>query len=353
MHRIERDMLARIESLHPCVGEDWSCATWIRWLAEPRGSRWLFVTSLLCSTAFCSCTPETTGPRCGNSTIDSGEVCDDGNHDSGDGCRGDCLGLEVCGDGLVDPCEDCDDGEETEICDRDCTFVECGDGVYNPLAEQCIIVDVSSRVASLGGEACDCPCTDCCGNGQIDPGVSPLEECDDGVETALCNADCTVSQCGDGHENLAAGEECDWGESGQCGVNVREGTRGNRDDLPDTCRTDCRRPYCGDGVTDTGAFPDGVVPAEECDDGGLETATCDADCTIPRCGDGKINEAAGEVCDGGGGDTAGCDDDCTAVRCGDGHVNRAAGEECEQHSDCDPSLFCIAATEEGACTCSV
>src|SRR5262249_6737381 len=44
-----------------------------------------------------------------------------------------------------------------------------------------------------------------CGDHVIQPG----EECDDGHETAACNADCTLAQCGDGIRNAAFGEECD------------------------------------------------------------------------------------------------------------------------------------------------
>lgn len=49
-------------------------------------------------------------PACGDAVLDEGEVCDDGNTQSGDGCRADCLGEEICGDGLLDPGEQCDDG---------------------------------------------------------------------------------------------------------------------------------------------------------------------------------------------------------------------------------------------------
>lgn len=44
---------------------------------------------------------------CGNDAMDTGEVCDDGNTVSGDGCRADCRGMEVCGDGLADFHEYC------------------------------------------------------------------------------------------------------------------------------------------------------------------------------------------------------------------------------------------------------
>ncbi|NVJ10063.1 tandem-95 repeat protein [Myxococcus sp. AM001] len=63
-------------------------------------------------------------PVCGDGHTDSGEVCDDGNRVAGDGCRADCLGVEVCGDGLVDSVtgEQCDDGGTTpgDGCDATC-----------------------------------------------------------------------------------------------------------------------------------------------------------------------------------------------------------------------------------------
>jgi cysteine-rich repeat protein len=145
--------------------------------------------------------------------------------------------------------------------------------------------------------------------------------------------------CGDGHVNLAAGEQCDDGP--------KNGTPG------DPCNPFCHIALCGDGIRD---------PGEECDGGGVDTATCDANCTLAVCGDGYVNAAAGEACDAGpangtpgsgcngfcqimrcgngtvepgeqcdsgGVDTAFCDADCTIPACGDGHVNLFAGEECD------------------------
>jgi hypothetical protein len=77
----------------------------------------------------------------------------------------------------------------------------------------------------------------CCGDGIVQAG----ETCDTGgVDTATCNASCTLPVCGDAHANAAAGEQCDTGG---------------------------------------------------------ESAACDADCTVPACGDGRVNAAAGEQCD--------------------------------------------------------
>lgn len=59
---------------------------------------------------------------CGNRVMESGEMCDDGNQISFDGCRGDCSSTEVCGNGFVDPGEPCDDGDlvSRDGCDSRC-----------------------------------------------------------------------------------------------------------------------------------------------------------------------------------------------------------------------------------------
>lgn len=139
----------------------------------------------------------------------------------------------------------------------------------------CAIQD-QRRVRRPQGAGCDvgsvereAPVVLTCGDGMVDP----FEECDDGGETADCDADCTVAECGDRTVNVTAGEECDDGVASP------------------TCNADCTRAICGDGVVSAAA-------GEECDDGS-ETISCDSDCTIVECGDRHINAAAGEECDDG------------------------------------------------------
>ena len=137
-----------------------------------------------------------------------------------------------------------------------------------------------------------------CGDGTVDP----AEDCDDGGESATCNADCSAAACGDGITNATAGEDCDdTGESA-------------------TCDADCTVATCGDGSLNT-------MAGEVCDDMG-ESATCDGDCTPASCGDGTTNVTAGEDCDDMG-ESATCDPDCTAAACPDGVLNPTAGEECD------------------------
>jgi cysteine-rich repeat protein len=63
---------------------------------------------------------------CGNGQIEPGELCDDGNTVSGDGCSSDCKSLEICGDGYVDHNrgEECDDGNHRgrDGCSSVCTL---------------------------------------------------------------------------------------------------------------------------------------------------------------------------------------------------------------------------------------
>lgn len=114
------------------------------------------------------------------------------------------------------------------------------------------------------------------------------------VVVSLCTPN--VAICGDGVLHPQC-EQCDAGTN-------------NSDTNPDTCRTTCRLPGCGDGVVDGG---------EECDDG--NTTSCDGCDVLCRsepglvCGDGIANAACGQTCDDGNtvpGD--GCTPECTPER---------------------------------------
>ena len=180
--------------------------------------------------------------------------------------------------------------------------------------------------------------------------VTPLEECDDGAESATCDDDCTAASCGDGTLNTTAGEQCDdGGESPLCDVDCTpavcgDGTVNNMagetcDDMgrSGACDDNCTAASCGDGTLNTTA-------GEQCDDGG-ESATCDTDCTMAVCGDMVVNATAGEQCDDMG-ESATCDDDCTDATCGDGTVNATAGETCDDRGE---SLTCNADCTAASC----
>ena len=213
------------------------------------------------------------GPACGNGVIDDGELCDDSNAASGDGCSADCLTIEpgwfcndpgircmraqVCGNGFLETGETCDDRNTTpgDGCDANCA-IEPG--------WACAVPGIRCTAAA-------------CGDGI----VAGFEECDDGNSAAGdgCSASCTVEE---GHACGTPGQPC---APVVCGNGVREGAEqcddGNHD-LGDGCDTQCHRePQCTDG-TCTAVCGDGVIQlGEACDDGNTRDFDgCASDCTV-------------------------------------------------------------------------
>ena len=237
---------------------------------------------------------------CGNTRIDPGEECDDGNTVPNDGCGRTCQIEEdwpplcpqppclfiACGDGVRHSSEACDDGNTTpgDGCSRDCHAVE-------------------------EGWRCPIPGRDCfpiCG----DRLLSGTEDCDDGNAVS-----------GDGCSNTCLTEpgwDC---SSGVCEPlpPVDGGLTGDGGFL-----------FCGDGIRSG---------AEECDEGDenndLRYGGCSTRCQILSCGDGMLNGS--EECDLGPhntgatyGKAAGCTTACRRTHyCGDGIVDSAFGETCD------------------------
>ena len=345
-------------------------------------------------------------PVCGNGVVEQGESCDDGNAESGDGCRADCAAVEpgyrcptpgqacvvitpddevVCGDGALGDGEVCDDGntESGDGCTADCSAVEpgflcpdvgqpcieehvpvCGDGVLED-GEVCDDGNIES------GDGCAADCTaiepgyDCpmpgalcalltCGDGILNDG----EDCDDGIDNVAygssfqCGTDCRPAHyCGDGIWNAidkANGEECDRGVD-----NVPANA-----DVYEACTVSCKRiNYCGDGK---------ISHDEKCDDGNTVSGDgCSADCSTLEagfscsvtnglttcapidCGDGVVEPEKGEGCDDGNrvsgdGCSASCQEEkgwkCTVGEdgkstcentCGNGIIEAERGEVCD------------------------
>lgn len=269
----------------------------------------------LCADEGQSCHPAT----CGDGYQDwaNGEVCDDGNTASGDGCSANCLSREKCGDGIKDPGEDCDpaDRESGTACSMSCRIMaQCGNG-RKDAGEDCDAgADGIRRSTADCDEDCTKPfCGDRVVNVHVNSATGGTEECDEGgINTAACNANCTISICSDGVPNAAAGEQCD------------DDNESNADDC-----VDCQRARCGDGH-----IRQGGGDAEQCDDGNHSNDDgCVQGCKLARCGDGYLR-AGVEDCEapkdsGTPTNTATCDADCTEPRCGDGHHNAAAGEGCD------------------------
>ena len=177
-----------------------------------------------------------------------------------------------CGDGVTDfdePfLEECDDGGvDTFKCDADCTNAVCGDDYANKSADEaCDGIDLNGNTCeSLGLEGGVLACNDACGfdfsgcfvcgNGKLDKEIG--EECDDGVETFVCNEDCTRARCGDGKVNKARFEECDDGNN-------------NPNDGCDECKL-VAKDSDGDGVSDDDERENGTDPNDpDTDDDGVD-----------------------------------------------------------------------------------
>lgn len=302
-------------------------------------------------------------PRCGDGSIDPGELCDgsaidatcaDFAFDAGAlTCSEDCLRYDFdgcsrdvppeCGDGTRDDGELCDgadlDGVTCEglgfdggtiTCRDDCAgfalgdceeAASCGDGFIDA-GELCDGDAIEASCADLGFDAGELECdVDCSGyvTGACTGGGEPV--CGDGTQEGgeLCDGDDLSADCGDlGYD---------------------------RGEL--LCRTDCAGydaagceldgPVCGDGVRDAGELCDtGAVDATCAELGfdrgvlgcapgcaGYETGECINDAV---CGDGVAEDA--EVCDrddleletcrtlGFEGGTLLCELDCTAFDTG-------------------------------------
>lgn len=343
--------------------------------------------------------------------VETGEECDDGNADAGDGCSPTCK-KELCGDGVVQP--------------------KGADGLPNTADdEKC---DDGNRAV---GDGCNNECVaETCGNGVHDQG----EECDDGAdnsdtEPGACRTDCTRPACDDGVIDDVApyGEQCEClGVDGAETVTNENGTSWLQCEVevngfPALC-SQCRANYCGDGfqfnpgidntsgtaddeMCDAGPFntdfpvgsgectTNAQCPGAVCVDGECAQVTCseDSECHGGKCvrsicmpggcandedcgEDGQCFE--GQCRRGGSGygyNTGGCTEntdcpsgycypngscmpeikgdlpepycrmDCKPIRCGDGVVDTGAGETCDEGE----KMFKCNGFPQPACDCAI
>ncbi len=220
---------------------------------------------------------------CGDSAVDDGEDCDDGNTTGGDGCSAICLTEGVttgCGNGVRAGREECDDGNTTDgdgcssAClneGADARGLDCGDGAV-------------AHADSVGGE-----------------------ECDWGSDNAdhNCSSNCLNEGSGSGYSAICAnsrrenGEDCDDGnlvDGDLCSSTCEhEGTN--------ACATTSSPSCCGNFTPD---------PGEDCDDGNSASGDgCSASCLNE--GSNYLYDTA-SICSNGGGLETG--EECEATTAG-------------------------------------
>ena len=161
-----------------------------------------------CAGAPSVCTPMA---WCGNGVLEEGEACDDFNNTDGDGCREACLveaGYQcvsepsvcapVCGDGLIRPFEVCDDFNTTE---GDGCASYCGvEQGYQCAGEPSVCAPVCGDGLILAGETCDDL------NTTEGDGCTSTCAVEEGYQCAGVPSVCTPI-CGDGL--IQPGEACD------------------------------------------------------------------------------------------------------------------------------------------------
>jgi len=250
------------------------------------------LSGLLGAVCIGSCTEE--NPflyTCGNNVLNEGEECDEGSANGEGFCTIDCKKLG-CGNRVLDEPEQCDLGANNSdqgACTLFCTLATCGDGFVYTDEEQCDDgPDNKDTPDGMGGCSSNCLLLSTCGDGQLDP---EHEDCDDGnlEDGDDCPSNCRFPFCGDGV--IDPGETCD---------------DGNLDDS-DACPGTCQPATCGDGYVYKGS--------EDCDDGNQDNSdACLTACVAAKCGDGVLHEGVEECDDGNDIPDDGCDEQCIRDR---------------------------------------
>ncbi len=161
-----------------------------------------------------------------------------------------------------------------------CGAVICGDGRVDG-DEVC---DDGNRV-SCDGCSSECDSDESCGNARVEC----AEQCDDGTANssapnASCRLDCRRQRCGDGVVDDRSGEDCD-GAAPASRTCRSLGFYGGELGCSSACRPDVATcaGTCGDGVVQEAELCDGLPPRESCLDYGYSVGNlyCSGLCT-PR-----------------------------------------------------------------------
>jgi cysteine-rich repeat protein len=276
---------------------------------------------------------------CGDSLIDPGEECDDGNTSDGDCCSSLCQ-FESTGSACVDDGNACTDDKcnGTGTCLHPNNTLACDD------ASACTSSDTCSG-GSCAGTPVNCDDSNLCTDDSCDPGSGCLNvnntiPCSDGNACTVGDA-CSGGTCASGapanceDDNVCTTDSCDGGSG--C-VHVANALPCNDMlfcTVAETCSAglctglarDCSsaNDQCNVGTCDEAAGACEPAPSPEgsvCDDG--NACTLDDACTAgictgasSSCGDGIIDPDCAEGCDDGNTtDGDGCSATCTLETCG-------------------------------------
>ena len=267
--------------------------------------------------------------------------------DLGTGGNGDDMGLTVCGDGVVDPVtEDCDDGAANgtpnDPCTGLCRFVcsidkDCDDGNACNGAETCADHLCMPASAPADGTACGSGklCHNgVCGDAKCGDGITTApEECDDGnaVDGDGCNSDCTFScKSSDPARNCTPADVC-MGQ-GTCDDATHVCAAGTP--LGDGMHCGTGNDYCKGGTCTTPNCGNSTVePGEDCDDGGLNGTKndgCSGSCHFV-CVNATTDCGTPPVCE--------------LFQCTAAHVCQAVPDATQNGNSCGSNLVC----KDGAC----
>lgn len=255
---------------------------------DPGGVHFIRVTALA-PVPFYVVEIEVNPPVCGDTIVNLGEECDDGNAANGDGCDNNCMYTPVCGNSYVNYTEECDDGNLTsgDGCDSACLLegnwcpemepndnaanatpiVNCdgGAGIINPIGDK----DFYSVQVTVPGSSIRAEVVDILGTG-----------CPAGFDSViyLYNASLIQLATDDEDGNASCSLISPLTDIGATNLPVGtyyvmvEDWLNNDTSLPYALRINVLAPGCGDGFLQAG---------EQCDDGNLVAGDgCDAACNL-------------------------------------------------------------------------
>lgn len=237
-------------------------------------------------------------PACGDTIVQLGEECDDGNLINGDGCEDDCTVTPVCGDGSIQTGEECDDGGTTngDGCDSLCQFE----------GNVCVETEVNNTIAQANvGPMCTAWNGSITTVGDVDYYAVNVAAAGTRIQADVVNINGTG--CPSGFDSTlylfnAMGTQLAYDDDG-----------GN----PSPCSSI--------NITDAGAS--NLAPGtyylavhEYLDDGTSPPYRLNVTVVAPGCGDGTLQGT--EQCDDGNlVDGDGCSSTCTLFNCGAGETS--------------------------------